>query len=115
MEIEPPKVGKLFLDGKQINAVFLPNQTVRANFYLDHNLKDSLYVKWQIQEEVWGKKKWPEQWVDMSKYNLEPSKLNEAKFTTPKKEGPYRIFAYIYDQYGNFSTTNSPFSILNPE
>jgi len=40
---------------------------------------------------------------------------NKATFITPTEEGPYRIFAYIYDQNGNFATTNTPFYVLNPK
>ena len=38
---------------------------------------------------------------------------NKLTFRTPAIEGPYRIFVFIYDQKGNFATTNTPFYVLN--
>ena len=38
-----------------------------------------------------------------------PQNICHAKFKVPSKEGPYRIFATVYDKAGNFATCNTPF------
>lgn len=41
----------------------------------------------------------------------EGSKEGVLNFKAPKKEGPYRMFAYIYDGNGNAATANIPFYV----
>jgi hypothetical protein len=41
--------------------------------------------------------------------------MEKASFITPDKEGPYRIFAYIFHENGYFASTNTPFYVLNKE
>lgn len=36
----------------------------------------------------------------------------EHHFVAPAVEGPYRVFATIYDDQGNFSTCNTPFYVV---
>ena len=36
-----------------------------------------------------------------------------AEFKAPAKEGPYRLFATVYDTVGNFATCNTAFYVLN--
>lgn len=40
---------------------------------------------------------------------------NRITFTTPEKEGPYRIFIYLTDGSEYYATANIPFYVLNPE
>lgn len=36
---------------------------------------------------------------------------NVISFTTPAKEGAYRLFAYVYDGKGHWATANIPFYV----
>ncbi|NEN22703.1 hypothetical protein G3O08_04185 [Cryomorpha ignava] len=41
------------------------------------------------------------------------SSQDELLFVTPSREGPYRMFVYIYDGNGNAATANIPFYVQN--
>jgi hypothetical protein len=45
----------------------------------------------------------------------ESSQENELVFIAPKKEGPYRLFVYVYDGNGNAATANIPFFVKMDE
>ena len=72
-------------------------------------------TKWELLPETWsGEYGEYNEWSIKGKPKSVINSLisvegNEATFIAPKEEGPYRIFAYIYDQNGNFATTNTPF------
>jgi hypothetical protein len=114
------KIQGMVIDGRQAtgNLVFAPNNLKLAEIYFDKK-SEHLPVKWEIYEEAW-----PWAWSsrqDSSFTLFDPKKKvntfigfsgNSAEFITPEKEGPYRIFAFIYDQEGYFATANVPFYIL---
>lgn len=107
--------------GAYDNLIFEPG--VIKNTELVYRIKDtvSIRVKWEVYPDEWFQG-WNEE-----KYNkklLNPpspinciisTKNNTAAFITPDREGPYRIFAYIYNNKGYFATVNTPFYVLNPD
>lgn len=113
----------MLVDGKGAldNLIFTPNELKRSELKLESSNIDSLRIKWEIYPDVWYHG-WNEE-----KYNnkkLKPptpiecflsTEKNKATFLTPEKEGPYRIFAYVFDNYGYFASTNTPFYVLNPK
>lgn len=116
--IQPTLIGLdyMLVDGKGAadNIIFAPGELKFAEIVFNKFKTDSVRIKWEIFAEVWYNdttinKKNPRKSVDCFK-NFEK---NKANFITPYIEGPYRIFAYIYDQKGNFATTNTPFYVLN--
>jgi len=73
-------------------------------------------IEWELYPEAWyrtGEDHEPK--PQMLINSFKSSEGNKAIFVTPDKDGPYRIFAYIYDKQGNFATTNTPFYVLNPK
>ncbi len=102
--------------GAADNIVFAPNELKVAELSIKDCYKDSLRIKWEI---------FPEDWFTSTDDNtlifsnaLKPienivfSQKNTTTFTTPSIEGPYRIFAYVYDQNGYFASANTPFYVL---
>ncbi|MET6989847.1 glycoside hydrolase family 2 TIM barrel-domain containing protein [Sediminicola arcticus] len=99
------------------NIVFSPSEKKIAEIVFSTPKKDSLNIKWEIYPEAWNYRRWG--YGDME---IKPKKVitrfedfakHKTLFVTPTKEGPYRIFAYIYDQDGYYATTNIPFYVLN--
>jgi len=102
--------------GSADNIVFSSNEIKSAELKFHGLQNDSNLIKWEIYPEAWT-------WSDKKNYIvLDPSisleKLflksdkNKVEFITPSREGPYRIFAYVYDKNGYFATTNTPFYVL---
>jgi hypothetical protein len=111
----PPKIKYMLIDGlgANDNLVYKPNivKTAELNF---EDEKDSEYkFVWEIYAEGWD--------YNLTDIEKDPIRIsrdsvvanNSYAFKTPSKSGPYRIFVYVYDGYGNYSTTNTPFYVLN--
>jgi hypothetical protein len=102
--------------GTDKNIIFAPDQLKTAELkFLDSNKKGNK-IDWEIYAEGWH--------YDEDDNRIKPKELtncfvsydgNKATFKVPEKEGPYRIFAYVYDNEGYFATTNTPFYVLNPK
>lgn len=100
--------------GARDNIIFAPNETKTAELVFHDIKNDSVRIEWEIHHEDW--------YLNNQSKTSPPEKLvgsfvryekNKATFITPVDEGPYRIFAYVYDQYGYFATTNTPFYVLS--
>jgi len=110
----------MLVDGRGAadNLVFAPNELKISEIKFNTVLKDSVNIKWEIYPDVWY-----QAWYENKyKKTIDPKEItssfvsfenNKATFKTPEIEGPYRIFAYIYDKNGYFATTNTPFYVLN--
>ena len=106
--------------GASDNLIFKSGELKESELKLDVNAFDSIRIKWEIYPDVWYQG-WNEEKYNSKK--LEPpvpiqcnihAENSTASFITPIIEGPYRIFAYVYDRRGYFATTNTPFYVLNP-
>ena len=96
------------------NHIFEPQKTFDAEVLLLKQNPDISKIRWEIYPEDWYKRN--------NLYNTKKLKPIEsriihdaslqAKFKTPDKEGPYRIFATIYDKFGNVATCNIPFYVM---
>ncbi|MBA4409528.1 MAG: glycoside hydrolase family 2 TIM barrel-domain containing protein [Bacteroidota bacterium] len=101
--------------GARDNLVFKPNEIKKAQVFIDGEKDSKLTFNWEIYEEGWvyyganAKQKLTKK-ISGCIENPEDSVVT---FRVPAKEGPYRIFAYIYDQNGYFATSNTPFYVLN--
>lgn len=113
---ESAKIDYMLIDGKgaKENLIFSPNEIRNAVLIMKHESNSNDRLKWEIYKEGWNYNSGAEK-QNRPKEILEASDIGKLKFTTPKQEGPYRIFVYAYDDLGNFSTTNIPFYVLKNE
>lgn len=100
--------------GPRSNLVFRPNEIRKAQIYLLGKKDSTLKFNWEIYEEGWNyyganarQKK-----AKIISGCIENPKDSIVTFRIPAVEGPYRIFAYVYDMNGNFATANTPFYVL---
>jgi hypothetical protein len=101
--------------GGKDNLMLSPNTTARAQVYLDAINPLSFSYKWELLPEDWymanntyGLKK-PK---PLDKVFVE-EKGSKVTFKVPEKEGPYRLFVYVYNKQGYLATHNIPFYVLN--
>lgn len=115
MHAPPVKYMLLNNKGGFDNILLKPGAIAHAKIYLNTTDTARLTYKWLL---------YPEDWYTVNKiYSQKPPKLiegafkavngSEVAFKTPAKEGPYRLFVYIYGNNGYFSTSNTPFYILS--
>ncbi|CAL1519419.1 glycoside hydrolase family 2 TIM barrel-domain containing protein [Chitinophaga sp. MM2321] len=116
--IEAPALKYMLLAGKgaRDNIMFNPNSVQTAEILFQNVTSDSLRIQWEILEEDWHAKK-------MYETNTEKpasfdslilfSGEHKVTFRSPAKEGPYRIFATVFDNNGHFASTNTPFYVVS--
>ncbi len=103
--------------GAADNIIFSPHESKLAELIFNNEIQDSLKIEWEIYPDAWYED-WNESTFVMARNTKKLENLiiklegNRATFNIPEKEGPYRIFAYVYDQNGYFATTNTPFYVL---
>ncbi|NRF40462.1 hypothetical protein HQN83_17185 [Pedobacter sp. LMG 31643] len=110
----------------QINYMLLNSKGAKDNIFLKPNEKNTAEV-FMLKGDVSNKRIlweiYPEDWYKINNVNniKKPLPINglveqaqglKVIFKTPKKEGPYRIFATIYDDKGYVATCNTPFYVL---
>jgi len=102
--------------GARDNLIFQPNTVHKAEILLTQPA-EGLRLRWEVRPEDWYK----EQFDDSNKNRTSPPALDSllsqadglnATFRVPKTEGPYRIYCWIYDAYGNFASANTPFYVV---
>lgn len=113
----PPQIKYMLVNNKgaKDNLVFRPDEVVNARVLLNSGIDSTLHFKWEIHDEGWNYAGGgaAHKLTNKISTEIENVKLNEVLFQIPTLEGPYRIFVHIYDQFGNFATTNTPFYVLN--
>ena len=110
-----PKINYMLINGKGAmdNILFKPGEIAQATLDLPES-DTSDYTVWEMYPEDWyeNDKIKHKKIAPIAKAILSSGYL-KANFKTPAKEGPYRIFATIYDRYGNFATCNTPFYVVS--
>ncbi|WP_298533999.1 glycoside hydrolase family 2 TIM barrel-domain containing protein [uncultured Algibacter sp.] len=114
-EKRPAKINYMIIDGKgaQDNLVYDSNMEKTAHLFLTDSLDETYEFVWEIYAEGW----------DYNQSEIEKAPVRIASdsivgrctytFRTPSKSGAYRIFVFVYDHFGNYATTNTPFYVLN--
>lgn len=105
--------------GAADNIIFAPGEFKFAELKLNDTITDSHRIKWAIYPEAWVS--WANDTTlgDLNPrkpiWSFEDTEKSTITFMTPKIVGPYRLYAYVYDDHGYFATTNTPFYVLDPK
>ena len=114
--IKYPDVQFMLLNnlGARDNILISADQSCQAELRM-HSFGRIKSVKWQIFEEDWYRENKRSNTKKLTPLeNLNENTQNfKVTFQAPTKEGPYRIFATIYNEDGNFATSNTPFYVVN--
>lgn len=116
----PPQVSYMLLDkkGAPSDLMFNPAVAVHAEVVLSQRDSNITRVKWELL---------PEDWYSVKGEDIKPVKPRPieglikagpgltAEVITPSAGGPYRLFAKLYDKFGNFSTCNVPFYVVKDQ
>jgi hypothetical protein len=110
----------------KINSVYLSEKTAIENIILNANSEyaasifaydmdgDNLFYYWEIMPEsvdLNGGGDWEVK--PQSIYNLiKDYRVRKIEFKAPEKEGPYRLFVYVYDDHNHVATSNIPFYVI---
>ncbi|MNX89819.1 hypothetical protein D3C86_1218440 [compost metagenome] len=110
-----PQIKHMLLNKKSAidNIILSPNAKSNAEVMMfdQHSIKS---ISWQIFKEDWYKKNNLHSTKKLKPLEnlIKDSQSLKVDFTAPKEEGPYRIFATIYDENGHFATCNTPFYVV---
>lgn len=112
-----PQIKDLLLDGKTAkeNIILNANTVHTAEVFVQQLPGNPAGLHWEILKEDWYAKNWYEPNTKKpAGYDSLLISFNENKaiFRTPKKEGPYRIFATFSDGRGYFASANTPFYVV---
>lgn len=100
--------------GAPSNLVYQPGQRKTAKLIFHDNHSGNHKIHWEVSREAWDVRQWGEGEKSISIQNaIQLAAGDSVIFTTPIREGPYRIFAYVYDSLGYTATANIPFYVLN--
>jgi len=112
----PPKISSILIDHKDASAniIFQPADTAHAEIILLQPDTAITSIKWEIYPEDWNKKNGKSNTIrpEALSGRIFNSKGLRTDLIAPVKEGPYRLFAVIYDQYGNIANCNIPFYVI---
>jgi hypothetical protein len=107
-----PTIKQLLVNGKKaIDNIFLqPGALQTAELQIPDSSASPLRIVWQVTDENFD----PNNIVTPLEYKAAITPGNSARITfrSPEKEGPYRIYSWVYDKYGNIATANTPFYVI---
>jgi hypothetical protein len=95
----------------QDNQYLVANTKYQASIFAHDPDKDTLTYRWELRTE--GKDNFkPEEYRYNMSYLLSSDSTQYIEFYSPKQEGGYRLFAYVYDGHEHIATYNVPFYVL---
>jgi hypothetical protein len=111
---EAPVVDSLNINGfvRYQPVAFDPGSTQYSKLTASDPDREKLRYRWEIRSEAkyaayagQGEK------VPEPLQNLISEQAEAIRFKAPSVSGPYRLFVYVYDDHGHFSTANLPFFV----
>jgi hypothetical protein len=114
---EAPQIDYMLLNKRRAaDNILLNSKTISsAAVQLLAPVTDSDRVVWELYPEDWyqSNQRANRRFLKPINVSIRPTGNLAVQFEVPEQEGPYRLFATIYDKHGNFSTCNTPFYVLN--
>lgn len=102
-------------DQKLGKDIYLKSTAVNnAQVYVKDANNDKLQIKWKIINESTNTKEGGDVEAEPTAETglIISSRKNKVRFRTPKKEGAYRLFVFIYDGNKHYAYANIPFYAL---
>lgn len=96
----------------EVNIYLKADSLYSAKTFVDAMKEESLEYKWEIRPEESKFYEIDEYQHNMT-YLMVSDDTEEIAFKAPENEGPYRIFVYVSDDMGNFTSHNIPFYVVN--
>lgn len=113
-----PEIKYMLLNsqGARDNILLNPSGPASAEVLLFKGHDRIRSIKWQLFREDWYRENRVNSTRKMTPLATTESNGENLRLTfpAPKQEGPYRIFATIYDDQGNFASCNTPFYVVSP-
>jgi hypothetical protein len=114
-----PEIKNMLMDNKLAsdNIIYLPGQLAHAELLMKPGNTPIQGIGWEIHQEDWYKSNNVNNKKTLPAIKTLFSKKTAMGITfgTPLKEGPYRLFATVYDGNGNIATSNVPFYIAGTD
>ncbi|NME70639.1 glycoside hydrolase 5 family protein [Flammeovirga aprica] len=114
-ENRAPSVKSITLNNKKATdfIVIRDENTLTASIDASDIDGDALRFHWELMEEVKVKSQGGafEQVPPIVEIKISENKGTTITFKTPKMEGDYRLFVYVYDEKGKVGTANIPFYV----
>jgi hypothetical protein len=93
------------------NRYLVADIKYKATIFAYDPEKDTLTYRWEMREE--GKDNFrPGAYYNSMNYLLLENGEETIEFNSPKQEGAYRLFTYVYDGNNHIATYNVPFYVL---
>lgn len=113
-----PEIKYMLLNsqGARDNILLNPEGRASAEVLLFEGHGNVRSIRWQLFREDWYR----QNQLNSTRKLIPLTTVNNAgddlrfTFAAPQKEGPYRIFATIYDDNGHFASCNTPFYVVSP-
>jgi hypothetical protein len=113
---ESPDITRMLINEKAAmdNIIMKPGDMAQATLEVT-NVDSSNRTVWEIYPEDWFLKnnKVNDKKLKAVEGCITSSNYSQARLKIPSKEGPYRLFATVYDTAGNFATSNTPFYVVS--
>lgn len=112
-----PRVHYIVIDkNENHNSLFIPEQQISVELITDSVLNENDSIVWELLGEDWAASEFllQSKLVLKEKIDFTVNK-NSCAFNAPKTEGPYRLYAFVYDDNGFVATVNKPIYVLEHE
>lgn len=113
-ENSAPNISEILINNKApgINLYLKADSLYSAKTFVEYREKDFLKYKWEIRPEE-SKFYEVDQYHHNMKYLMVTDDAGQIEFQAPKNEGPYRLFVFISDDKGKFTSKSIAFYVVN--
>lgn len=111
-----PQVDQIFFDDYKIDdiLVFSNSEIKTARVHFSNTTEENIKITWHIMHEDWYYSKHLQQFdFKLDSDYLIKQEGEQLWFRVPEKEGPYRLYVYVENEFGNMATANLPFYVMN--